>query len=301
MISPRIAARIFNTPLLAHPGKAAAILAGIGGRIVGAEMSVPGVEPVNHVAFSRRSPSMGTLSRRLDRQSGAGAIYDMVGNVAVIPIEGTLVHKGSWIESDSGETSYQGIQAQVQRAMRDPAVVAVALEVDSYGGEVSGAFETAAMIAALSAQKPTIAILSDIACSAGYLLASAARQVILPDTGCCGSIGVIAMHTDMSSALQEAGLKVTILKAGARKADFNPVEPLPEDVAARYLAEIEGVRQKFCATVAAQRAGRLSYEDAMATEAETYPGEAAVAGGLADATGNPFEAFQAFCQMFNRA
>lgn len=301
MIHARIAARLFNTPLLAHPGKAAAIVAGIGGRIAGASPDVLGAEPVRHVAFGHGRPSMGTLSGRMDREAGAGAVYDMVGNVAVIPVEGTLVHKGAWLESDSGETSYQGIQTQVQRAMRDPAVKGVAFEVDSFGGEVSGAFETAAMISQLSAQKPTIAILTDWACSAGYMLASAARQVIIPETGGCGSIGVIAMHTDMSAALEDAGLKVTILKAGARKADFNPVEPLPEDVAARYMAEIEQVRQRFCMLVAEQRGGRISYEDAMNTEAETYQGSAAVERGLADATGHPFEAFQAFTQFINRA
>lgn len=301
MIKARIAARLFNTPLLAHPGKAAAVLNGIGGRVTGGKIDVAGAEPLQHVAFERGRPSLGTLSGRLDRGSGANPIYDMVGNVAVIPIEGTLVHKGGWLESDSGETSFQGIQAQVQRAMRDPAVAGVVFEVDSYGGEVSGAFETAGMISQLSAQKPTIAILTDDAFSCGYLMACAARQVIVPETGGCGSIGVIAMHTDMSAALDEAGLKVTILKAGAHKADFNPVEPLPEDVAARYLAEIEAIRQKFCATVASCRPGRMSYEDAMATEAQTYQGEAAVKAGLADATGTPFEAFQAFCTMINRA
>lgn len=301
MIKPRIAGRLFNTPLLAHPGKAAAIVAGIGGRIAGASPEIHGVEPVRHVSFARGRPSMGTLSGRMDREAGARPVYDMVGSVAVIPVEGTLVHKGAWLESDSGETSYEGIQTQVQRAMRDPAVKGVAFEVDSYGGEVSGAFETAAMIAQLSAEKPTISILTDWACSAGYMLASAARQVIVPETGGCGSIGVIAMHTDMSAALEEAGLKVTILKAGARKADFNPVEPLLEDVAARYIAEIEEIRQRFCQIVADHRGSRMSYDDAMNTEADTYQGAAAVDRGLADATGHPFEAFQAFIQLINRA
>jgi signal peptide peptidase SppA len=301
MIHPRIAERLFNTPLLAHPGKAAAIVMGLGGRITGAKTEIHGADALHHVAFGRGRPSMGTLGARLDRQSGVQPIYDMVGSVAVIPVEGTLVHKGAWLESDSGETSYQGIQTQVQRAMRDPAVKGVVFEVDSFGGEVSGAFETAGMIAQLSAQKPTLSILTDWACSAGYMLASAARQVVVPETGGCGSIGVIAMHTDMSAALEQAGIRVTILKAGARKADFNPVEPLPEDVAAAYLAEIEQVRQRFCQMVADQRGGRISYEDAMATEADTYQGSAAVERGLADATGHPFEAFQAFTSMINRA
>jgi transposase len=63
-------------------------------------------------------------------------------------------------------------------------------EVDSLGGELAGAFETADLIARLSAEKPTLAILTDHALSAGYLLASAARQIIMPEHGRAGSIGV---------------------------------------------------------------------------------------------------------------
>ena len=43
-------------------------------------------------------------------------------------------------------------------------------------------------------------------------------------------IGVISMHVDMSKWLAKEGLHVTIMKAGARKADFNPYEKLPDDV-----------------------------------------------------------------------
>lgn len=302
MMSARIASRMFNTPLLAHPGKAAALVAGLGGRVAGVPVEVMGAAPVQHVAFSGRERlRMGTLSGRIDRSNGAMPIYDVVRGVAVIPVEGTLVHKGAWLESDSGETSFQGLQAQVMRAARDTTVRGVVFEIDSYGGEVSGAFETAEMIARLSAQKPTLAVLTDHAYSCGYLMASAARQIILPDTGGCGSIGVIAMHTDMSRALEDAGLRVTILKAGSHKGEFNPFEPLPGDVAAKYTAEFEAIRMRFSETVARHRGARLSYDDAMATEAQSYMGQAAVDAGLADATGNPFDAFEAFINAVNRA
>ena len=42
-----------------------------------------------------------------------------------------------------GETSYEGLQAQVLRAMRNPTIKGVVFEVDSFGGELAGAFETA--------------------------------------------------------------------------------------------------------------------------------------------------------------
>ena len=109
-----------------------------------------------------------------------------VDGIALIPIEGTLVHKGAYVGAYSGRTSYEGLQAQVLRAMRNPAIKGVVFEVDSFAGELAGAFETADLIARLSTEKPTLAILTDHALSAGYLLASAARQIIIQNTGAPG-------------------------------------------------------------------------------------------------------------------
>lgn len=299
----RIAARLLNTPLMVHPGKAAAVLAGIGGRVIDGQVSFSGAEPVEHFAFSRGRPSAGTIGDRMGRSLDRHGErpYDMVGSVAIIPIEGSLVHKGAWLESDSGETSYQGLQTQVLRAARDSAVKGVVFEVDSFGGEVSGAFETSDMIFALSAAKPTISILSDHAYSAGYLMAAAARSLIVPESGGAGSIGVVTMHTDLSKALEMAGRQVTILTAGKHKADGNPFEPLPEAVASAIRAELEAVREIFAGRVAAYRGDRLNFKNAMATEADVFSGPAAVAAGLADATGHPSDAFKAFVSAINRA
>jgi len=305
MIHPHIAGRIFNTPLAIHRGKAAAMVAGIGQRVLGSPVMLGTEPPVHHVAGQNRLPvHAGTLTNRV--LSGvprptSSPLYDMVGNVAVIPVEGTLVHKGAWVETDSGETSYQGLQAQVQRAMKDPGVRGVVFEIDSYGGQVSGVFETAQMMSQLSALKPTLAILTDEAYSAGYMLASACRQIVVPESGGAGSIGVITMHTDMSAALADAGYKVTILAAGAHKADMNPFEPLPADVADTVMNELQGLREQFCRAVAANRGDRLTFDAAMATEAQCYGGADAVKMGLADATGTPFETFQAFISQLNRA
>jgi len=303
MIHPRIASAVFNTPLMIHPGKAAAILMGIGARITGGAVEIEGATPIRHIAFEDGRPSMGTIGDRIGRTIAAkgGKPYDMVGSVAVIPIEGSLVHKGAWLESDSGETSYQGIQTQVAAASRDSAVKGVVFEVDSHGGTVSGAFETADMIAGLSRVKPTLAVLTDAALSAGYLLASAARSIIVPEQGAVGSIGVVTLHTDASGKLASEGLKVTILTAGAHKADGNPTEPLSADIAAEWQAELESVRQTFAARVASYRGNRLSFDNAMATEARVYRGASAVQAGLADATGHASEAFQAFISIINRA
>jgi ClpP class serine protease len=184
--------------------------------------------------------------------------------------------------------------------MRNPVVKAVAFEVDSFGGELAGSFETADLIARLSASKPTLAILTDHALSAGYLLASAARQIIMPEHGRAGSIGVVTLHTDWSAALERQGVKVTVLRAGAQKMAGNPFEALGEDVAQGIVSDLEAARQSFAERVGRYRGARFSAEAALATEARDYRGRDAVALGLADATGHALEAFDGFVAAINR-
>lgn len=315
VLLPRIAARVFNTPLMVDAGKAVAIVAGLGGRLIDGRLVIDGPQAAHHVADARslltnmqwegRSPAkIGRLGDPLGARYAARGreddILTRVGAVAVIAIEGMLVHKGAWLDSYSGETSYEGIQTQVLRAMRDERVRGVVFEVDSFGGEVSGAFDTAELIAELSAQKPTIAILTDFAASGAYLLASAARQILMPETGYAGSIGVIAMHVDFSRAIENDGMRVTVLTSGARKDDGSPFKPLGADVLARWQANLDASRELFAATVAKYRGGRLSKSAALATEADVYRGEDAVAAGLADGVMRPSTAFAEFVVRIGR-
>ncbi|TPN16235.1 S49 family peptidase [Mesorhizobium sp. B2-1-3] len=288
---PFQAARMFNTPLLVHPGKAEIICRAVGRRILGADIDV-------------RAPQAGILGEPIredtnvdwftGEENSSLESVRRVGNVAVLEIEGSLVAKGKWTGAYSGMTSYEGLNAQISDLRADDSVRGVVLEIDSFGGEVAGAFDCADQIAALSAEKPVIAILTDHACSAGYLVASPARSIIVPRTGMVGSIGVISMHVDMSRAFDEAGLTVTILAAGKFKADGSPYAPLPDATADKFRAEMEMLREIFAEAVGRYRGDRLPKAKALATEAETYVGQAAVDAGLADAVANPTEAFKAF-------
>jgi signal peptide peptidase SppA len=301
ILMPRIAARLFDTPLMVDAGKLAAIIGGIGGRIVDGGMLLDDIEAVQHVAFADGRPSMGRLGdplgNRFEQRGEGDRLLNKIGSTAIIAIEGTLVHKGKWLGANSGDTSYEGLQAQVQRARRDPSVRSVVFEVDSYGGEVAGAFDTAEMIAQLSAEKPTLAILTDFAFSAGYLLASAARQVVLPETGGAGSIGVIAMHADFSAQLEKKGVKVTLITSGAHKADGHSAAPISDAVLARVQTGVDATRDLFAGAVGKYRGARLSKQAVLATEALTYRGDEAVAAGLADGVGRPSEMFDRFLSL----
>ena len=293
----QIAQRVFDTPLMVDPAKALAFLTGLGPRITGREISVEGLEIAAEDGDAAALPARASLfgDDLTNRQARNGSQpFAVVEGIAVIEISGTLVHRGAWIGQSSGLTSYEGIAAQLQAALADPAIRGVALDIDSFGGEVAGAFDLADRIRAARTKKPIHAFVADHALSAAYALASQADRIILPRTGAVGSIGVVAMHSDMSGALDQKGIAVTLIHAGARKVDANPYQPLPETVRDRIAGELEDLRLLFAETVAEGRGRRLDTLQALGTEAAVFRGEAAVFAGLADEVADPVTAFRAF-------
>ena len=283
MLHARIAARAFNTPLLVEPSKAMAFLSGLGPRILGRQVELAeGCDaPVSAASLPARASILaGNLTERL--QQHGDTPYPIVDGIAVIEISGVLIHRGGWIGQSSGQTSYEGIAAQIEAVARDPSVRAVALEIDSFGGEVAGVFDLADQIRALRRDKPVWAFVAEHAFSAGYALASQADRILLPRTGAVGSIGVVVMHADLSGQLDQDGVRVTLVHSGQHKVDGNPYAPLPESVRDDIQREIDVLRFLFSETVAAGRAGQVSQEAALATEAATYRGTDAVSAGLAD-------------------
>lgn len=298
-----VAQRVFNTPLMYDPRKAEAFLHGLGSRITGDTVVIANPEgPLDHKGGADGRPLAGKLGSRMERAYTRHNLlpFAMVDNVAIIEVEGTLVHKGGWIGNSSGETSYQGLQAQIALARKSPQVRGVVFEFDSYGGEVSGGFETAAAMAQLSKEKPTISILTDFAYSAGYLLAAQSRQIVLPRFGGAGSIGVIMIHADYSQALEQEGVRLTIIRSGEKKADGNPYEPLNSEIAEKWQRQADVMRGEFAGAVAQGRGKRITKAKALATEAGVFDAGEAVTMGLADAIGDPLEAFDAFVKEVNR-
>lgn len=303
MLHARIAARAFNTPLLVEPSKAMAFLSGLGPRILGRR--VEGVDDIGTV----NAPGSAALPARASLLAGGlaesyrqygDAPYPVVDGIAVIEVSGVLIHRGGWIGQSSGQTSYEGITAQIEAAASDPAVRGLALEIDSFGGEVAGVFDLSDRIRAIRGAKPVWAFVAEHAFSAGYALASQADRILLPRTGALGSIGVVVLHADLSGQLDQDGVRVTLVHSGQHKVDGNPYQPLPEGVRDDIQREIDLLRFLFAETVAAGRAERLNQEAAMATEAATFRGADAVAAGLADEVTDLTRGFAAFRQMLAR-
>ncbi len=206
-------------------------------------------------------------------------------NVAIVTVRGPLAQRAwsCWMFAGDG---YDAILSRVRSALTDPLIDAVVLRIDSPGGEVAGCFELVRAMRAARAEhdKPLIAYVDECACSAAYALACACDEIVCPDTGAVGSIGVITAVCDESGALALEGVKVAVITSGAAKADGHPALPLTEDARARIQADVDYLAGLFADEVAAGRP--LTAKNALSLEARVLRGAQALEAGLADRVGN---------------
>lgn len=274
---PHLADRLLNTPLLLHPQKLDAIIAGLGQRLLG----VDGLHLDAAELTARAVLPAEMFTTRRGERSDRG--YRVVDGVAVISAMGGLVHRTKLAADSSLLIGYNDLAADLEDALAKADVHAIALVFDSPGGEVSGAFELAERIYAARGHKPMVAVADGMAASAAYLAASAADEVVVSATSYVGSIGVVMRHVDFSRALANDGITVSHIFAGEHKIDGNPYQPLPDAVRAALQADIEGLYQMFVQAVAKHRG--LDEQAVRDTRAGVYRGVAAVAARLADRIG----------------
>ena len=268
----RIAARIFNQPLLIEPSRLLPITNYLLGRMQGQSPAEARPEKPQASARIEAGPGGG-----FDATSG----YLASDGIAVISITGELAHRAGGMEAESGLLSYTEIERRLDAALNDARVGGILLEVDSPGGEAAGAFTLAEKIFHARASKPIWALANEGAASAAYALASSASRVLLPQSAHVGSIGVIWQALDQTKLDQAAGLQYAVLQFGARKNDFNPHFPISPEALAWAQAEVARLGEQFVDLVARNRG--LDPQVVRDTQAGLLFGTAAVEAGLADA------------------
>jgi len=176
-----------------------------------------------------------------------------VRNIAVLPLYGILVHRADVMTYFSGGTSTLEFARMFRRAMADPSVAAVVIEIDSPGGSVYGCDELASEIHDARGRKKICAISNSQMAAAAYWIGSAADAVSCTPGGEIGSIGVIGAHTDESKAMEAAGLAITLISAGKFKTEGNPYEPLGVNARAAMQHRVDQYYGQFVKAVASNR------------------------------------------------
>ncbi len=216
-------------------------------------------------------------ARSAKRATGANEI-------AVVPLLGLMSQRGGLSTASTDDYA-----RAVAAAAQDPNVKAVVLELDSPGGEFYGLDEAAAVIRDSRRAKPIVASVNSFAASGAYYLASQATEILVTPGGELGSIGVFAVHKDLSIALDQEGIKITLIAAGEGKVEGNPFEPLTAEALATMQADVQRHYGMFAAAVAK---GRAVPVDRVRNEwkARIYGSRQAVDLGMADAVGTLDEA-----------
>lgn len=221
--------------------------------------------------------------------------FAMVGQMAVIPVQGMLLNRfsGAW----GYATGYDYIRMAYQAALADTGVKGIVFDVNSPGGDAQGCFEVCDVIRAGRKAKPSLAIVNANACSGAYAIASAAGSIAATPSARVGSIGVVTMHVDYSKALDESGIKVSFIFAGDHKVDGNPYEPLPKAVKDSIQARVDSLYAAFVGQVARNRG--IEEKAVRKTEAAVYDAEGALEVGLIDRIQDASAAFAAFAEKLS--
>ena len=141
----------------------------------------------------------------------------MNGQLAVIAVHGVLgKHVGEMAKS-SGTTDISDIEDALSRAMADPNVKGIFLDINSPGGTTTGIPELAAKIAQASIAKSVLAYSDSLMASAAYWLASGADVIMASQSAQIGSIGVYMAWLDDSRAKEMQGYRAELIKRGKFK------------------------------------------------------------------------------------
>lgn len=262
----RIFAEVFQKPWAILPDKLSVIAQLVRLRAAGGRLT----EDEIHARLEEAKISAGPRSQQ------------SYGAVAVIPIRGVISHRANLMSQFSGGISIDRLTAQFRQALADASVKAIVFDVDSPGGGVDGVPELADEIYKARSQKKSIAVANNMAASAAYWLAASAGELVVAPSGAVGSIGVYAAHEDMSKALDQEGMKVTLISAGKFKVDGNPFEPLSESAREDLQSKVDAYYGMFVKAVAR---GRRASQDGVRGgfgQGRMVLAAAAVKEGMAD-------------------
>lgn len=259
MKSQRFLSHCISMPWAMEPGAMAlyaamlargyALREGFGAQVsIGASREDLGQDALDSIAHARADDGPSPIEASRSRSAGARQ-----GSIAVIQVFGAIVQRAAQLGPCEGGIGTEDIGNALQMALADETVSQILMEFDTPGGSVFGVSELGAQINAAKAQKPVVGIANSMAASAGYWLLSQCSEAYCTPGGMVGSIGVYGAHQDISKALDEEGVKITLVSAGKYKTEGSPYEPLGEEARAEMQARIDNYYSMFTKAVAKGR------------------------------------------------
>ena len=219
--------------------------------------------------------------REARRQS---SVSNSGGGIAVLPLYGIVTQRGNMVDdvSGPGTASTQQFSNMLRAALQDETVSQILIDIDSPGGSVYGVAELADEIVNARSHKPIVAIANSLAASAAYWIGCSASELYVTPGGEVGSIGVWQAHQDYSKAMDDAGVKTTLISAGKFKVEGNPYAPLDEEAQGFMQSRVDDYYAAFTKAVAKGRGVPISQVRDGMGQGRVLGADAALASSMVD-------------------
>lgn len=249
---PLWATRLFNTPIALDQIKNETLCSFAEQRMLGMTSSKIDVAALEGVQMKANADEAGYWSDSGRKQ------FMFRGDIAVVPVRGTLIHRGTFVDAESGLVGYNHILSQMRAAMRDPDIKGIFSPFDSGGGECAGMYAAAEEIASMSKAeggKPIYAYLDDRSCSAAYVLCSGYDRIFGRREVIGGSIAAIINLVDKSKAYEKMGLEPYVIRSSwaDRKARGQNGEKFDAELIAKMTSLVDQASDQIVEFVAAMR------------------------------------------------
>ena len=202
--------------------------------------------------------------------------------IAIIDVKGAIAS-----DTESFGTSVansRDIVKLIRAAVKDEAVKAIIIDLDTPGGEVTASDEIYHELKLC--QKPVVAMMNSMAASGGYYVACGADRIVANRNTMTGSIGVIISSVNISELLEWAKVKPEFYTSGKMKAMLNPAKPTTEEESKIIQALVMDAYNDFAGIVAEARNIPLEkITNGELGDGRVFDGKQALENGLVDELG----------------
>ncbi len=203
--------------------------------------------------------------------------------IALIHIEGLI--------TDSEET-----MEELKEYVKNPAIKAIVLRIDSPGGAVAPSQEIYEEVRKAAAKKKVLVSMGSVAASGGYYIASPATRIIANPGTLTGSIGVIMEIPNIEGLMNKLGIKTEVVKSGRHKDIASIFRGIGEEERVILQGVLDNVHEQFIKAVAEGR--KMLPEDVKKiADGKVFTGEQALKIGLIDELGNLEDTVQAAAKL----
>lgn len=201
-------------------------------------------------------------------------------HTAVIEIKGVI--------ADNAVANADDINHSLRDAFKDKNTKGIILRINSPGGSPVQAGYIYDEIERLRQKYPDVAVyavVTDLAASAAYYIASAADEIYADKASIVGSIGVLMDGYGFVDTIAKLGVERRLMTAGENKAFLDPFSPLKDKHKVHMQELLNEVHVQFIDAVKKGRGDRLS-EKPEIFSGLVWSGAKGVELGLVDGLGN---------------